>query len=97
MDETLYYTKLYDIYYKMLTEKQCKYFKLYYFENLSIDEISDMEGISKAAVSKQLAVVKTYLNDFEKKLAILKKKEAIEKEFENEKEVLSRIAKYDNI
>ncbi len=97
MDETLYYTKLYDIYYKMLTEKQCKYFKLYYFENLSIDEISDMEGISKAAVSKQLAVVKTYLNDFEEKLAILKKKEAIEKEFENEKEVLSRIAKYDNI
>ena len=97
MDETLYYTKLYDIYYKMLTEKQCKYFKLYYFENLSIDEISDMEGISKAAVSKQLAVVKTYLNDFEEKLAILKKREAIEKEFENEKEVLSRITKYDNI
>ena len=97
MDETLYYTKLYDIYYKMLTKKQCKYFKLYYFENLSIDEISEVENISKAAVSKQLSVVKAYLKDFEEKLAILKKREAIEKEFENEKEVLSRIAKYDNI
>lgn len=97
MDETIYYTKLFDIYYKLLTDKQCDYFKLYYFENLSIDEISESEKISKAAVSKQINTAKKYLEDFENKLNILKRRELIEKEFKNEKEVLSRIAKYDNI
>ena len=97
MNETLYYTRLYDIYYKLLTEKQREYFKLYYFENLSIDEISEMENVSKAAVSKQINIAKSYLTDFEEKLSILRKREAIEKEFKNEKEVLSRITKYDNI
>ena len=97
MNETLYYTRLYDIYYKLLTEKQREYFKLYYFENLSIDEISEMENVSKAAVSKQINIAKSYLTDFEEKLSILRKREAIEKEFKNEKEVLSRIEKYDNI
>ena len=97
MDETIYYTKLFDIYYKLLTDKQCDYFRLYYFENLSIDEISELEKISKAAVSKQINTAKKYLEDFENKLNILKKRELIEKEFKNEKEVLSRIAKYDNI
>ena len=97
MDETIYYTRLYDIYYKLLTDKQCKYFKLYYFENLSIDEISEIENVSKAAVSKQINTAKKYLEDFENKLSILKKRDLIEKEFKNEKEVLSRISKYDNI
>ena len=97
MDETLYYTRLYDIYYRLLTEKQQKYFKLYYFENLSIDEISEMEKVSKAAVSKQINIAKSYLTDFEEKLSILRRRDAIEKEFKNEKEVLSRITKYDNI
>lgn len=97
MDETIYYTKLFDIYFKLLTDKQCDYFRLYYFENLSIDEISELEKISKAAVSKQINTAKKYLEDFENKLNILKRRELIEKEFKNEKEVLSRIAKYDNI
>ena len=97
MNETLYYTRLYDIYYRLLTEKQQKYFKLYYFENLSIDEISEIEKVSKAAVSKQINIAKSYLTDFEEKLSILRRRDAIEKEFKNEKEVLSRITKYDNI
>ena len=97
MEETLYYTKLFDIYYKLLTEKQVGYFKDYYFENLTIDEIADNDNISKAAVSKQINRTKELLLDYENKLHILKRDELLKKEFKNEKEVLSRIEKYDNI
>ena len=97
MEETLYYTRLFDIYYKLLTAKQADYFKDYYFENLTVDEIASNDNVSKAAVSKQINRTKELLLDYEDKLQILKREELIKKEFKNEKEVLSRIEKYDNI
>ena len=97
MEETIYFTKLFDTYYKLLTEKQADYFKDYYFENLTVDEIASNDNVSKAAVSKQINRTKELLLDYEEKLHILKKEELIKKEFKNEKEVLSRIEKYDNI
>lgn len=97
MEETLYYTRLFDIYYKLLTAKQADYFKDYYFENLTVDEIASNDNVSKAAVSKQINRTKELLLDYEDKLHILKREELIKKEFKNEKEVLSRIEKYDNI
>ena len=68
MEETLYLTSLYDYYKKLLTEKECSYFEDYYFDNLTMEEIADNNGISKNAVSKSLIEVKNKLNDYESKL-----------------------------
>lgn len=97
MDITIYYTKLFDLYYKLLTEKQCDYFRFYFFDNLTLEEISDNENVSKANVSKEINKVKDLLDEYESKLHLLKYRESVLKEFENDKEVLSRIQKYDKI
>lgn len=68
MEETLYLTNLYEYYKKLLTEKECSYFEDYYFDNLTMEEIADNNGISKNAVSKSLIEVKNKLNDYELKL-----------------------------
>lgn len=68
MEETLYLTNLYEYYKKLLTEKECSYFEDYYFDNLTMEEIADNNGISKNAVSKSLIEVKNKLNDYESKL-----------------------------
>lgn len=97
MDATIYYTKLFDLYYKLLTEKQCEYFRYYYFENLTLEEISENEGVSRANVSKEINKVKDLLDDYENKIHLLKYRDGLLKEFKNDKEVLSRIQKYDKI
>ena len=97
MEELLYYTKLFDIYGKLLTQKQQDYFKDYYFENFTLDEIAKNDNVTKAAASKNLKTAKENLENYESILHILKKKTLIKKEFENEKDILSRIEKYDNI
>jgi predicted DNA-binding protein YlxM (UPF0122 family) len=97
MEDLLYYTKLFDIYGKLLTKKQQDYFKDYYFENFTLDEIANNDNVSKAAASKNLKSAKENLENYENILHILKKKTLIKKEFENESEILSRIEKYDNI
>ncbi len=97
MEELLYYTKLFDIYGKLLTQKQQDYFKDYYFENFTLDEIAKNDNVTKAAASKNLKTAKENLENYESILHILKKKTLVKKEFENEKEILSRIEKYDNI
>ena len=40
MDKTIYLINLYDYYEGLLTEKQKEYFKDYYFDNLSLSEMS---------------------------------------------------------
>ena len=58
MEEREYIISLYDYYGKLLTLKQQRYFEDYYFENLTMDEISENDNISKNAVSKQLIIIK---------------------------------------
>ena len=41
MEDRIYLTMLYDIYGDLLTEKERKYFEAYYFDNLSLGEISE--------------------------------------------------------
>lgn len=87
---------LYDIYGKLLTEKQRNYFEDYYFKNLSLSEISENYNISRNAIHKQLKVSVNKLNEYEDILNIHKKdkllNEAIE-EIEDEyiKEKLNKI------
>ena len=40
MHDVIYFNELYDIYGKLLTEKQREYFEDYYFNNLSFSEMA---------------------------------------------------------
>ncbi len=70
MEDILYYTNLFDYYKDLLTETQRKYFKDYYFDNLSLIEIADNNQISKNAVSKTLIETNNKLDYYEDKLKL---------------------------
>lgn len=75
----VYISNLYDYYQKLLTDKQRQYFEDYYFNNLSLSEISDNYGVSRNAVHKQLKEVENKLYDYENKLNLYKKRLKLEK------------------
>ena len=91
MEDNVYFTSLFDIYGILLTEKQQEYFKLYYFEDLLLDEISENFNISKNAVSKEIKRAKKMLDYYEEKLHLYTISKTLYKEFEDEPDTLQRI------
>ena len=79
MEEMLYYNELYDLYGKLLTNTQKKYFEDYYFKNLSYSEMSENYKISRNAVFKQLHITLKKLEEYEENLGLLAKKKKFEK------------------
>lgn len=73
MEDELYLVSLYDCYSKLLTDKQRLYFEDYYFNNLTLSEMSENYEVSRNAVHKQLKEVSLKLEDFESKLKIREK------------------------
>ena len=92
MEEREYIISLYDYYGRLLSDKQQEYFEEYYFENLTMDEISENDNISKNAVSKQLIIIKDKLKYYEDILNLNSNKVNIEKILN--KEELDKIIKY---
>lgn len=72
-------TILYDYYGELLTDKQQLYFEDYYFNNLSLQEISENYDISRNAVHNSLKEIEKKLNYYEEKLKLYKKSKLIEK------------------
>ena len=70
MEEYVYYNNLYDCYYKLLTDKQKKYFEDYYFSNLSLGEIAENYNVSRNAVYKQIQITINKLKEYEEKLQL---------------------------
>lgn len=79
MDNQIYYINLYDYYKDLLTEKQKQYFEEYYFDNLSLSEISENEQISRNAVHKQIKDVEKKLEYYEEKLHLLSNYKQLQK------------------
>lgn len=79
MEEQLYLTNLYDYYKELLTEKQQLYFEEYYFNNLSLSEISEIYKVSRNAIHKQLKEITNKLLEYENKLKLYKKAIEIKK------------------
>ena len=79
MDKTTHLTILYDYYSELLTEHQRLYFEEYYFQNLSLGEISDNYKISRNAVHKNIKTVEDKLTEYEDKLKLYKKSLIIDK------------------
>ncbi len=70
MDKREHRIRLYEIYGGLLTEKQKKYFELYYFEDLSLGEIAENNGVSRQAVQAALSKTVDNLLRFESVLAL---------------------------
>lgn len=77
MKQRLYLIDLYDIYGTLLTDKQQKYFEDYYFNNLSLSEISENDGITRNAIHKHIKDAKELLEYYELNLKVLEKNNKI--------------------
>lgn len=62
--------QLFDLYQSLLTEKQCLYFKLYYHEDYSLQEIAEIYQLSRNAIFDHLKKVEDHLLDYESKLKL---------------------------
>lgn len=60
-----------------MTTKQQQYFEDYYFNNLSLSEMSENLGISRNAINKQLHKAVEKLEYYEKQLELYQKKQKI--------------------
>lgn len=92
MEDIVYIISLYDYYGELLTEKQKNYFEDYYFDNLTMEEIAENDGVSKNAISKQIINIKEKLNYYESILKLYSNKLEIEKVLD--KDTLDRIIDY---
>ena len=92
MEEREYFISLYEYYGKLLTDKQQDFFEDYYYDNLTMEEISINNNISKNAVSKQLINIKNKLNYYEDILRLLYKSNKIRSSIN--KDILKKIEEY---
>lgn len=96
MEEKIYVSSLYDIYGSLLTTKQQEYFEDYYFQNLTLQEISENNLVSRNAVFKQIKEAERKLYFYEEKLKIYEKNMLLDKTLnqlkdEQAKEEIKRI------
>ncbi len=71
MDEFEYYNELFLTYKDLIKESNREIFDLYYGENLTMQEIADLKGISKARVGTIIKNVKKNLLEYENKLKVV--------------------------
>ena len=83
MDHRLYITSLYDIYGELLTNKQQEYFEDYYFNNLTLSEISENLGVTRTAAHNQIKEAEEKLEHYENILKLNLKRKKIIKYLEN--------------
>ena len=84
MKERLYLINLYDLYGNLLTDKQQTYFEEYYFNNLSLSEMSDLYNVSRSAVGKSLKEIESKLTNYEDKIHIYNKLNKVNKLIKDE-------------
>ena len=70
MEDREYIIILYDYYGELLSNKQRAYFEAYYFDNLSLSEISENEDKSRNAIHKNIKSVVNKLYEYEDKLKL---------------------------
>ena len=78
IDDTLYVGNLIELYGDLLTDKQYNIMSDYYFNNLSLSEISDNYNITRQAVNFTLKQAIALLEKYESKLHIFQKHNYIE-------------------
>mgnify|MGYP000919393166 CR=1 FL=1 len=66
---------LYDLYKGLLTESQRDTFEMYYFEDMTLQEIADSKSITKSAVQDSIKKTEKFLTDTESKIGFKKYKD----------------------
>ena len=79
MDKNIEMVMLYEIYGKLLTNKQQAIFEEYYLYNLSLREIAENKKISYQAVRDSIKSSENMLNNFENTIGMKKSVEKVEK------------------
>lgn len=79
MEEFVYYNLLFDIYGSLLPKNNIEYYTLYYEENLTMQEIADLKGVSKSYVGRIIDTTRKRLDELESYLGINSKKEELTK------------------
>ena len=77
MVEREYILTLYEIYNKLLTEREKSYFEYYYFEDYSMQESADLYEVSKSYASKFLNQIVDKLDKYESLLLLNEKNNKI--------------------
>ncbi|WP_339030316.1 YlxM family DNA-binding protein [Spiroplasma endosymbiont of Cantharis nigra] len=77
--------QLYDFYKRLLTEKQCQYFELYFFEDLTLQEIAEEFKVSRNAIYDSINKTSLLLTDLENKLKLKLKNNKIKETLDNAK------------
>ena len=70
MEDFVYYGELFNIYGSLLNESNKKFYRLYYEENLTLQEIADLEKVSKSYVGNIINKTSKKLKEYESKLHI---------------------------
>lgn len=70
MNKRAYIINLYDLYKDLFTEKQKSYFEDYYYEDLSLSEIAEINNVSKTIVGKTIKTIEDKLRSYEEKLKL---------------------------
>lgn len=88
LEDAIYFSSLYDYYSPLLTEKQKLYFEDYYFNNLTLSEMSENYGISRNAVHKNIKETTNKLLEYEEKLRLKEKAKKIRSIIQNQDQKL---------
>ncbi len=79
MEKFIYYGILFDIYQNLLNNSSIEIFKLYYEENLTLQEIADNLGVSKSYIGRIIKNTEKKLDELESTLHIYENKNKIKK------------------
>lgn len=96
-EEKIRIARLYDCYGKLLTERQRSCMERYFYEDLSLAEISEELNVSRQAIHDMLKRSEQLLEKYEKKLHFLDKKKLENKKIKEIKSKLESISKYNNL
>ena len=94
MEKHIEVSILWQIYGKLLTEKQYDVLNDYYNNDLSLSEIAENSNISRQAVRDLIKKGETKLFEYEKLLGIMEKTQQNEKTLQDALEKLSKITDY---
>ncbi|PDO11278.1 MAG: hypothetical protein BLM47_03185 [Candidatus Reconcilbacillus cellulovorans] len=76
LEKTLRVNLLFDFYEPLLTEKQRAILTYYYHDDDSLGEISELLGVSRQAVYEHLKRAEKTLEEYERKLGLVRRHEA---------------------
>lgn len=83
LDKVIEIGILFDFYGSLLTEKQQEAIQLYYYQDLSLSEISERLEISRQGVYDHLHRGEEALRDYEVKLGLIQRYNLLKKELED--------------